>query len=263
MSISLDHLPPDFSAVWGRLRDDMVGILGDDLVALWAFGARTFPNPPRSLGDFDTFAVLRRRPRDETIQKITDAHAAIEQEHRVSLDTDFILLLDAVQPGFPPPAWGQGRDEHWAFHQAHWHAGRYLLLHGKPAEEVVPPATWSDLLLALRLELEHLERHVAAGDNDPYEASYAVFNGVRILYGLETRDVVISKRAAGAWALENLPDRWHAALLAAGRAYDGEATAPDVEVLRAAMAPLVAMVRARLDSYLATHSSELDSAASS
>ena len=48
------------------------------------------------------------------------------------------------------------------------------------------------------------------------------------------------------WALEHLPERWHEAIRAAGRAYDAEATPRDAEVLRETMAGFVAMVRERL-----------------
>lgn len=57
--------------------------------------------------------------------------------------------------------------------------------------------------------------------------------------------MAISKRAAGAWALQHLPDRWHPALRAAARAYDGQATPDDAALLAADMAPFVAMVRER------------------
>jgi hypothetical protein len=57
--------------------------------------------------------------------------------------------------------------------------------------------------------------------------------------------VVLSKREAGAWARKHLPARWHGAIRAALRAYDGEATATDLHALRAAMAPFVAMVRGK------------------
>ena len=121
-----------------------------------------------------------------------------------------------------------------------------MRLYGREPDEIVPPPSWAEIEVDLRGELEHLERHVAAGDDNPFEATYAIFNGSRILRAVETGDVVISKRSAGAWALEHLPRRWHAAIHAAGRAYDAEAAPEDAEVLRAAMAPFVAMVRTRL-----------------
>jgi len=252
MSVSLDQLPKDAAAAWVRLRDELLAILGDNLVALWAYGARTFPDPPRSLGDLDTYAVLQRRPHEGTIQRIRSAHEAIERELAVNFDTAFILSADAARPDIPPPAWGQGHQENWAFNRAHWLAECYLPLHGRLPEDVVLAPTWSELLEALQLEIDHLERHVAAGDDDPYEASYAMLNGSRILYGIETRNVVISKRAAGQWALNNLPVRWHEAIHAAGRAYDGEASADDAEVLSVAMAPFVAMVKDRWLEYTRT-----------
>lgn len=249
MSVSLDQLPTGTAVVWVRLRDELLAILAENLVALWAYGGRTFPDPPRSLGDLDTYAVLQSTREEETAQRIHSAHEAIEREHSVNLDTGFILAADATRPDIPRPAWGRGHEVNWAFHRAHWLAGRYVLLHGSPPEDFVPDPTWSELEVALRHELDHL-RHVAAGDDDPYEASYAMLNGSRILYSIKTRNVVISKRAAGEWALENLPARWHEAIHAAGRAYDGEASSDDAEVLRAAMAPFVAVVTDRWLEYI-------------
>ena len=77
----------------------------------------------------------------------------------------------------------------------------------------------------------------------PYEATYAIFNGCRILRTLETGSPVISKRSAGEWGLANLPPRWHDAIHAAGRWYDGVATAEDNETAARAMAPFVDMVQ--------------------
>jgi hypothetical protein len=95
-------------------------------------------------------------------------------------------------------------------------------------------------------ELEHIERHIQEGDNDPYEAAYAVLNGCRILRSLQARDPVLSKREAGSWALTNLSGRWRPALDAALRAYDERQTQDDAALLAAEMAPFVAMVRAEL-----------------
>jgi hypothetical protein len=81
---------------------------------------------------------------------------------------------------------------------------------------------------------------------DPYEATYAILNGCRILHTVETGRAVMSKRSAGTWGLETLPQPWHDAIRAAGRWYDGAASPEDNEVLRVTMAPFVEMVRQRL-----------------
>ena len=245
MTVSLDQVPEIAVAGWVRLRGELRTILGDDLVALWGYGARALPDPPRLLGDLDTCAVLSRAPRARIARLIRETTEVITREVGIALDTRYILLGDASRPELPGDALDRHRsgDVSWAFLRAHLSAGQYVLLHGTRAEDIVPAPTAPELDAAMRSELEHLERHVAAGDRDPYEAAYAMLNGSRILYGIETRDAVISKRAAGAWAIRHLSDRWHEAVRAAGRAYDGAAAPGDDEVLRIAMAPFVAMVR--------------------
>ena len=149
--------------------------------------------------------------------------------------------------GEPPRhAFRDRLNESWAIDRAHWLAGRYALLHGLEPRAIVPTPSTDEIALALASELEHLERHVAAGDTDPYEATYALLNGSRIVRAVETGDVAISKREAGAWGVEHLGDRWRPALEAARRNYEGRASAAEVDLLAREMAPFVAMVRQRL-----------------
>jgi hypothetical protein len=44
------------------------------------------PESPAQPWHFDTFAVLRRTPEEDIIQRILGAHAAIEREHHVALE---------------------------------------------------------------------------------------------------------------------------------------------------------------------------------
>jgi hypothetical protein len=246
-SVPLDNLPEVARTAWLRLRDELRQILGDDLIAMWAYGGTTFPDPPRRSGDLDAHVVLERAPGERTAQNIEAAHDTIGAEHGVEWDTWYILAADARRPESPPHAFRPGRrDTAWALHRAHWLAGRYIHLYGARPEEIVPAPTWAELEVDLSRELEHIERHIVEGDTDPHEAAYAIFNGSRILRAVETGDVATSKRAAGAWALEHLPPEWHAAIRAAGRSYDDRATPEDAELLAATMAPFIAMVRQRL-----------------
>lgn len=247
MNVSLDEIPDVARIAWVRLGDELQVILRNDLVALWAYGGTTFPDLPSRPGDLDTYAVLDRPPDEETVRRIEESHAVIAREAGVEWDACYILADDARRRESPHHAFrGGGRDTSWAINRAHWRAGRYVHLRGGAPGSIVPAPTWAELEVDLRRELEHLERHVIERDDDPAEATYAIFNGSRILHALETGNVVISKRSAGDWSLEHLPDRWHAAIRAAGRAYDGRATPQDAEVLSTAMAPFVAMVRKRL-----------------
>ena len=249
MSVGLEQLPEVPRLAWTRLREELIAILGDDLVAIWAYGGTTaVDGPPRS-ADLDTYVILRRSPDAQTAQAIQDSQAALAGELGVDWDAWYVLEEDARRPESPRHAYlPDRRDTSWAINRAHWLAGRYAHLYGREPAELVPPPPWSELEVDLHRELEHLERHVAEGDTDPYEATYAFLNGSRILRAVETRDVAISKRSAGRWALEHLPVRWHAALAAAGRAYDGQATPEDAALLASEMAPFVAMVKERLPS---------------
>lgn len=243
----LQAVPPVAGAAWVRFRDRLRSLLGDDLVALWAYGGTTSGGGPGRGGDLDTHVVLARRPAEKTTRRIEEAQQTTAAEFGVEFDAWFILVDDARRPEPPPHAWREGRrDTSWALHRAHWLAGAYVRLHGCSPEELVPAPTWDELEGELDRELEHIERHVVEGDTDPYEATYAILNGSRILRSLATRDVVISKRAAGSWALEHLPDRWRPALQAALRSYDGQGTDEDTALLAAEMSPFVASVREHL-----------------
>ena len=247
MSVPLEEVPEVARNAWLHLRERLHVILGDDLVALWAHGGTTSRDRPRRAGDLDTYAVVGRPVDAQTAARIDDAHDVIAGENAVDWDAWYVLADDARRAESPRHAFREGRrDTSWAIHRAHWLAGRYVHLYGLEPGEIVPPPTWAEFEVDLRRELEHIERHVVEGDTDPFEATYAILNGSRILHAVETGNVVISKRSAGSWALEHLPGRWHPAIHAAHRAYDAEATPDDAKVLSTAIGPFVAMVRKRL-----------------
>lgn len=245
--VPLEGLDEVAREAWLSLRDQLSGILGDDLVAIWAHGGTTAVADGPHRADLDTHVLLARQPDEAAAAQIDAAQDAIERQLGVEWDAWYVLAADAGRPDPPTHALRpQRRDTSWAINRAHWLAGRFALIHGPEPATIVMAPTWEELEHELSRELEHIERHVVEGDNDPFEASYAILNGSRILHALETRDVAISKRAAGAWALEHLPARWHPVLQSATRAYAGTEPSTDRELLAAEMAPFVAFVRERL-----------------
>ena len=260
MTIAIGDIPDAAASASLRLRDELLAILGDDLVGMWLHGGTTFADPPVRPGDLDICVVvanvtpdersprLWRRDPGSTPSRIYAAQESIACDEGAIFDTTYLLADQVGRGRMPSSAFRRSRREtDWAVSRAHWVAGQYVLLHGRPPEGLVVAPTPVELRRALDREVEHLERHVVEGDaNDPFEATYAFFNGCRILRTLETGSPVISKRSAGEWGLEDLAERWHEAIRAAGRSYDGAGTADDAEVLRVTMAPFVEMVRARM-----------------
>ena len=245
--VPLEELPEGPRAAWVALRDALQEILGDDLVAIWAYGGTTAVGDPPHPADLDTYVVLARRPDEATVQKIEDAQDAIARDRRIDWDISYILAADTGRQDPAPHAYrADRRDTSWGLNRAHWLAGRFAGVFGPEPAAMVAVPTWEELQSELDRELEHIERHVVEGHTDPYEAAYAVLNGSRLLHAIETRDIGMSKRAAGPWALEHLPARWHPAVKAAIRSYDGRPVPGDHELLAAERAPFVAFVRTRV-----------------
>ena len=222
MSIPLEQLPEAATTAWTRLRDELEALLGDDLVAMWAYGGTTaVEGPPRS-ADLDTYVIVRHPLDEQTAQAIEEAQAAIAADIGVEWDTWYVLEEAARRPrrlDMPSAridATRRGRSTERIGSPGAtpcWPAG------SRPSSSRRRPGpSWRSTSTAS----SSISRPTSPRATPiRIEATYAILNGSRIIRALETGDVAISKRSAGHWALEHLPARWHPALRAAGRAYDG------------------------------------------
>src|SRR6266498_3795577 len=102
MSISLDEVPAAARTAWLHLSDDLREIVGSDLVAMWAYGGTTSPDPPRQIGDLDTHVVVARPPDGEAVQSIEEAQRTIADKLGVEWDNWYILAEDARRAESPP-----------------------------------------------------------------------------------------------------------------------------------------------------------------
>jgi hypothetical protein len=245
MSASLDMLPANARSACERLRDGLVARLGQDLIGLWVYGAAIFEDRPARLGDVDTYAIVAQAVGVRHKAAVDAIHATSSRHFNVEWDAWYIGERDARGRRPPHHVFQEAEDHAWALHRAHWLEGRYVLLCGEPPSAFVQPPVWSEIREALRMELSFLEKVLPEARKDPQHAAYVVLNGCRILYSLGTRDVVVSKRAAGRWALQELPVPWHHAIAASTRAYDGLLEPDDPGVLRSGVDPVVDAVRAQ------------------
>ena len=246
-SLPPESLPPAARIACETLKERLQEALGPELVALWAYGAQTFPDVPTRPGDIDTHALLSHKPDIKTAALIDEIHDRIARDLGIEWDSWYILRKDAMCTQPPKHVLRENLfDDAWALHRAHWLAGQYVLLSGYEASDFVLDPSWEEIKEDLWKECRHIERLLVERHDDPGHAAYAVWNGCRLVYSMETRNVVVSKRAAARWALANMPGRWRSLIQAAGRIYDDTPGSDDVAILRTSTASFIADVQDRM-----------------
>jgi hypothetical protein len=232
----------EVAAVSEALLRGFTEILGDGLASFFLYGAVAFDRPESWRIDFDFHGLLHRTLEDTERAAIAQLYAEVGAASGLgrNLDGYFVLLAEAT--GSEPPRHQLDpsiRDEAWALHRAHVHAGRYFLVAGIDPREIVPRPTWAELDDALRGEIEFVESATDAH-------AFGILNGARVLYSYATRDVVVSKFQAAQWALESLPGEWRTGVEAALRYYCRTEAQGDDRVLQQCWAPFVSFVKRSL-----------------
>src|SRR5918992_2491444 len=92
--VAMQDLPETPRAAWTALRDELSRILGDDLIAIWAYGGTTAIEDGPRQGDLDTYVLIARRPDEATAGRIEDAEQAIARRLGVEWDTWYVLDTD-------------------------------------------------------------------------------------------------------------------------------------------------------------------------
>ncbi len=231
-------MPDDALAVADALRQRLARVLGDAFASLFLYGAIAFPRPARWHVDFDFHVLLHRPLSDDEREQIDTLYRMLAENSELGADLDgyFVLLTDAEHPQPPRHQLDLSiRDEAWALHRAHVHAGRYFLIAGLDPIGLVPEPTWLELEGGLRAELRFVNEH-------PEAPAFGILNGCRILCSFENRDVVLSKYHAAEWALVSLADTWHDAIRAAMRFYSRTTTDHDTRTLEREWPRFVAFV---------------------
>jgi hypothetical protein len=202
-----------------HMRDELLAAFGDDLVAIWLYGASIFG--PHFI-DVDLHVILRRRPDSDELDWLRELDRAITKETGAEIDNWYILEAEARSSNAPHDLRHPDfADKHWSLHRAHWLGGACIVVYGAQPEEIVAAPSWEEISRELHEELREAERHLDSG------SPYWVLQLCRVLASLETRDVVRSKLDSADGALERLPDETHDVICAAMRYYRSESKPED------------------------------------
>ena len=226
--MQLTALPETIQTICKEFVQGLTTMLGDKLYGVYMYGATVFEDSGR-VQDIDCHVILQAVPTDSERERLFALHADLGRRFPPlggEVDAYYILLEDAK--GTSPPENHLRldiRDESWALLCAHVRAGRYLTLHGPEPMEIFPSPDWHAITAALDNEIRFIEANLT------YPA-YCILNLCRIIYSFLERDVVVSKRFSGNWALHRFP-QWAPLIEASMRSYEGEATSASDELLAA------------------------------
>ena len=203
--------------------EGLLELLGAKLHGVYLYGAVAFPETTYT-GDIDFHVILDGSLTDDEVRAVNNLHAALARDFPplgAELDGYYILLKETRS--LDPPTHQLRKDlvdDSWALHCAHIRAARCIALYGPDPRFIYPEPGWPEIEKALRGEMAYVEEHL-----EPYP-DYCILNLCRLMYSHETRDVVVSKTAAAAWALDQFSE-WRPLIEMAQASYAGEATLED------------------------------------
>lgn len=216
--------------------------LGEKLYGVYVYGAAAFPDSVPT-GDIDFHVIVNLGLTSQEKSKLEELHTALARDFPplgTGLDGYYLLLEQARQTTRPTHQLRPDMvDASWALHREHIRAGRCIVLYGPDPKEVYPATTWPELEDALRGELQYVEDHLIEYPD------YCILNLCRLMYSFETRDVVVSKMAAAAWACDRFP-RWSRHIQTAKKSYARQATPEDKAFMRSEVGDLLRFARERI-----------------
>ncbi len=229
-TLEYKELPSNIQEICSRLVNGLKDILGGNLYGIYMYGAAVFPDS-RPVTDIDCHVILREPLTDRNREDIFRLYSGLKEDHPPlggELDIWYVLLDDAKKNGPPQNQLKPGmHDESWALHRAHLRAGRYITIYGPEPDEIFPFPSWEEITASLDHEIEYIKNNL----NYP---AYCVLNLCRIMYSFQERDVVVSKRFSGLWAIKTFPE-WASLIQTALKTYEEKYTLASESQLRADM----------------------------
>jgi Domain of unknown function (DUF4111) len=224
----IDELPADARTLAAAFCDGAQQALEGRLVSLLLLGSVAFPGFQPHYADIDFHCIVEEALRGEDEDALARMHAGLACAYALGPLLDgYYMPLEKVGPEPPQQLHGVARGRlnrsganrdrgGWALERAHIEAGAFVLLAGRDPRPIYPPPAHEELEAALEEELGELaavlERHPV----------YSTLNLCRLVYSIETGEVVVSKVVAGEWAASRLPAEWRPLVRDALALYRGE-----------------------------------------
>ena len=232
----------DVAGISRAFAEGLLRILGEKLYGVYIYGAAAFPDAVPT-GDIDFHVILESELTDEERSNLEKLHQSLAEQFPPlggEMDGYYLLLADARR-ATPPRSemWQRAVDTSWALHRAHIRAGRCIVLYGPDPAEIYLAASWPEIERDLWGELAYVEDHLLDYPD------YCILNLCRLIYSFETRDVVVSKAQAAAWAHDALPE-WRRHVELAQKSYARQATAEDRQFMLAEVGAFYEFARARI-----------------
>lgn len=230
---------PEIAALLERLRDETRRVLGDRLVGLYLHGSLVTGDFDRHRSDLDLLAVLSDEVSEEDAERLGQMHARLVEDHPAwqgRIEVAYVpapaLRTFRTRPGRMArisPGEALHLTEAGRHHLLTWDAARQegVPLVGPPPGEVIPQITRAEFVAVVR---EHAAswRGWVEDMRHPGGQAYAVLTLCRALYS-SAHGGQLSKRAAGRWAQERLPE-WGALIgWALEWWYEGGTQTPDMD----------------------------------
>jgi predicted nucleotidyltransferase len=186
---------PDLYHVLVTWRDDLVALLGENLVAVYVFGSLVMEDFAEASSDVDFLVVTVHTPTQEGVEQLARLHtrlgdispwgARLEGAYAVEsalrpwgIDGTIV----AIEPGGPLCE----RPNDYSADNMLALRGHSMTLYGPPATRVVPPVDRATLEEALRAYLDDLIERASSPAPGLREAASWLLNIARCLFGLQT-----------------------------------------------------------------------------
>ena len=219
MSNLPENIPENLFVLLGEMADDFPTLLANNLVGIYLWGSLTYDGFDERCSDADLIVVTRRNINKREFSALEDWFAKQLKKNSWAEKLDMRFVIDGEFLDKTSRCCGyhfgkltrHGSDANPIIWVNIAESGITLL--GKPAKEIAPFVSAKVLNDALILELNYLKEDLAenAGDESDlafFHNSYAVLTACRIFYTAHHRKLV-SKNTASAFALENVPEKWH------------------------------------------------------